>query len=113
MTIITCSAGEWRMNHIFKELRIFGCMGIVTTHAIHGCTAYPEMGLDKRNVGGVMALRAQRLDRLDHQGALRGEMWFMARLAILLRRRMTLFLGQFLLYSLVTIQAEIRALRQE
>lgn len=113
MTIITCSAGEWRMYHIFKELRVFGGMGIVTTHAIHGCAAYPEMGLEKRSVGGVMALRAQCLDRLYQQGALRGEMGFMARLAIFLGRRMTLFLGKFLLYRLVTIQAEIRALCQE
>jgi hypothetical protein len=101
------------MYHILEELRVFGCMGIVTTHAIHGSAAYPEMGLDKRSIAGVMALCAQCLDWLSQEAALRGEMGFMARLAILLCRRMALFPGQFLFYRLMAIQAEIRALRQE
>ena len=88
-------------------------MRLMATHAMHRCRCNPEVGLGKVITFHVMALFAERLNRLRQKFPLGSEMGLVAGSAIRLSGGVDLFFGEPFFDIIVARQAEIRPLGKQ
>ena len=70
VTILTRPTFKRRVNHTLEELWIFRSMGVMAVSTIHDGGLDIEMSFSKGCLLRIMALSAQGLNRLVHQGDL-------------------------------------------
>ena len=113
MAILTGPSDKGRMVRCLEKLRVLGGVGIVAVPAVDHRGIDLQVSLDKGRPLKVMALSAEGLNLLVHQGRLSRSMRLVASQTIPAGGRMDLFLSDAGLQVFMAVQAEVRASCQE
>ena len=113
MTFLARPCGKRRMDIFLEEFRVLRSVRIMAGPAVHDSGLDIEMGPRKGAAAEVVAVAAQRRDRLRIQRGLLRKMRKVAFLAIARGRGMGLARFQFRLERFMTDEAQIGALRQK